>query len=264
MLIDNTAITVPYPFHLLDAPAGELVGWAVETFGSALCVCTSFQDEGMVLLDLAARLDPSVRVITLDTGRLPEETHRMIEQVRQRYSVRVEMVAPDPAEVETMTVLHGPNLFHDSIAKRRLCCHIRKVRPLDRKLAGFQAVAYGLRRSQSDTRADIARIEEEGGGRLRIHPLADWTAAQVREYLERHDVPRHPLYAQGYTSIGCAPCTRAVEPGEHERAGRWWWELDADKECGLHQTPEGQLRRELDVLLDEVLAASAVSIHQLN
>jgi len=208
----------------------------------------------MVIVDMAARIDLAVRVITVDTGRLPEETHHMIDTVRDRYGIRVETVFPDASEVGEMVRLHGMNLFYRDGASRLLCCQVRKVRPLERKLESFKAWVVGLRRGQSESRAQLEKAAMDEG-RLKLSPLAEWTQEQVRGYLREHDVPRHPLYAAGYTSIGCAPCTRASQPGEEERAGRWWWENGQPKECGIHFTPEGRLRRRVDVLLDEVLQA---------
>lgn len=238
--------------QLQQAPAGEILAWAISTFGSRLAVVTSFQAEGMAIVDMAARISPAVRVVTLDTGRLPAETYSMIETVRGRYGIPVEIVAPEAREVESMTTQHGPELFRISVPHRMLCCEIRKVRPLERKLSEFDAWVTGLRRGQSETRASAPKIEEVNG-RVKISPLADWTREQLEAYLNEHDVPRHPLYAQGYTSIGCGPCTRAVASGEHERAGRWWWEEGMAKECGLHFSPEGKVERAIDALLREVL-----------
>jgi len=206
----------------------------------------------MVLVDMAARINPNVRVFTIDTGRLPQETYDLMEAVRLRYGTKVEIVFPDHTEVESMTLRHGVNLFYAEVPLRKLCCHIRKVRPLERKLSEFDAYAVGLRTSQSEERADVTQVTETAG-KLKLSPLAHWSAEQVEEYLAKYDVPRHPLYAQGYATISCAPCSRAIQPGEHERAGRWWWEQDASKECGIHVTPTGALKRTLDVLLDEIL-----------
>lgn len=222
--------------------APEILAWATATFGNAFAVATSFQKEGMVILDMASRMARPVRVFTLDTGRLPEETYRMIETVRERYGVVVEAVFPDPRDVEQMVSERGPNLFYESLESRRLCCEVRKVRPFERKLRELSAWATGLRRQQSETRTAISKVETVDG-RIRICPLADWTSEQVDQYIAENAVPVHPLYQRGYTSIGCAPCTRAVEPGESERAGRWWWEQGAKKECGIHFTPEGLVRR---------------------
>ena len=212
------------------------------TFGDAFAIATSFQKEGMVIVDIASRLGSPVRVFTLDTGRLPEETYRMMETVRERYGIAVEAVFPDSGELERMVAERGPNLFYDGLESRRLCCEVRKVRPFERKLRELRAWAAGLRRQQSETRGEVAKVERLDG-RVRICPLADWTSGQVDRYIADNGVPLHPLYERGYASIGCAPCTRPVAPGEDERAGRWWWEHDARKECGIHSTAEGLVRR---------------------
>jgi phosphoadenosine phosphosulfate reductase len=238
-----------------NAPAEEIVSWAIATYGDRLAVVTSFQYEGMVIVDMAARISKSVRIVTLDTGRLPAETFDMIELVRARYGVPVEIVSPNAGEIETLTSRYGPNLFFESAALRRACCHFRKVRPLNQKLSSFDAWITGLRRTQSDTRETVNRFSQEDG-RLKINPLANWSREDVAAYTEAHNLPRHPLYAKGYTSIGCAPCSRATEAGEDERAGRWWWETGEAKECGLHFTPDGRALRTVDVLIREILDSS--------
>ena len=196
----------------------------------------------MAILDLATCAHPQVRVFTLDTGRLPQETYEMMDIVKERYGIAVEVVRPDAAEVARMVAERGLDLFYESVENRRLCCEIRKVRPLGRKLAGLQAWATGLRREQSADRSATPKVQLVDG-RVKISPLADWTEAQVERYIEERGVPVHPLYERGYASIGCAPCTRALEPGENGRAGRWWWEQDEKKECGIHVTAEGLVRR---------------------
>jgi phosphoadenosine phosphosulfate reductase len=217
-------------------PADRLLAWAVETYGRRFAVVTSFQAEGMVVLDLVRQVDPGVRVLTLDTGRLPEETYEVMEAVRTGLGLEVEVLTPDPADVAAMVARHGPNLFHKDPALRRLCCHVRKVAPLDRALDGVGAWATGLRRDGGPARAGIAKAEldDAHGGIVKLNPLADWTREQVWAYVRSHRLPVSSLYEQGYTSIGCAPCTRPTRPGEDERAGRWWWEADPDRECGLH------------------------------
>jgi len=240
--------------QLEQADATDILKWAFARFGDTIAIVTAFQAEGMAILDLASRVATGVRVVTLDTGRLPDETYQMMEMVRQRYGVVIETVLPESSEVEAMVSRHGPNLFYGAPALRNLCCEIRKVRPLERKLRELDAWVTGLRRSQNDFRADVRKVES-AEGRVKISPLADWSAEQVRSYIRENDVPVHPLYKAGYKGIGCAPCTRAVGPGEDERAGRWWWEHDASKECGIHFTPEGKAERKLDVLLREVLEA---------
>jgi phosphoadenylyl-sulfate reductase (thioredoxin) len=234
------------------ATAEEVVRWAVSSFKDRLALVTSFQDEGMVILDMAARVSPNLRVVTLDTGRLPEETYAMMEQIRERHGVTIETAYPDAAEAEQMVTRFGPNLFYESVPMRTLCCQIRKVRPLERKLRDYDAYLVGLRRLQSESRSDVQQIADVKG-QAKISPLAEWTSADVQQYIALHDVPRHPLYEKGYTSIGCAPCTRATKANEGERAGRWWWEQGSAKECGLHFSPDGRMERTVDVLLREVL-----------
>lgn len=242
------------PTVLEDMTAEELLRTVIGRFGRRFAISTSFQRDGMVIIDLALRIDPATRIFTLDTGRLPEETFAVMEAVRSRYGAHIELVYPDAAEVEAMTTLFGPNLFRASVAQRKLCCQVRKVRPMERKMAEFEAHAVGLRREQSGERAATPKAQFVQG-KWKFAPIAGWTSEQVEEYLAKHGVPRHPLESQGYPSIGCAPCTRPITAGESERAGRWWWEQDGGKECGLHVTPEGRMKRELDVLLEEVLAA---------
>jgi thioredoxin-dependent adenylylsulfate APS reductase len=210
----------------------------------------------MVILDMAAELAGSdLKVFTIDTGRLPAETEQLLSKVRSRYGVEIEVISPEDSEVDEMVSLHGQNLFRDSVSKRRACCEIRKVRPLKRKLRELDAWVVGLRSGQSDTRIAVAKAapDEQHAGVYKLCPLADWTDEQVWSYIRRHDLPYHKLYDQGYTSIGCAPCTRATSDGEHSRAGRWWWETGTPKECGIHLSATTGIGRELDVLLDEVL-----------
>ena len=222
--------------------AEGVVRWALSSFGNSFAIATSFQKEGTVIIDMAVRIDPRVRVFTLDTGRLPDETHFLMDAVARRYGIAIEVVRPDPAEVESMVSARGFNLFYESPENRRLCCDIRKVRPLSRKLTELKAWAVGLRREQSLDRETTPKVQVVDG-RIKISPLADWTSQHVEQYLAENNVPVHPLYARGYTSIGCEPCTRAVLPGESERDGRWWWEHGEKKECGIHVTPEGRVRR---------------------
>jgi thioredoxin-dependent adenylylsulfate APS reductase len=238
-----------------SATAEEVLSWALSAYGDSLAISTSFQKEGMVVIDMATRINPRVRVFTIDTGRLPEETHQMMETVRQRYGIPVEIVFPEASEVESMIATHGPNLFYREVTLRKLCCHIRKVRPLERKLATLSAWVVGLRRSQTESRADIAKVESRDGI-VKISPLADWTTQDVEDYILRHDVPVHPLYAKGFPSIGCGPCTRATFDCEDQRAGRWWWEQNTEKECGIHIAPSGRIVRQVDALLAQIQPAA--------
>jgi phosphoadenosine phosphosulfate reductase len=202
---------------------------------------------------MAYELEPEIQVFTVDTGRLPEETFELIEQLGDRYpGLNLELLSPNPRQVTAMVGRHGPNLFYRQVEKRLLCCHVRKVQPLTRHLATLDAWITGLRRDQWATRTDIRKIEidHDHGAIVKLNPLAEWTKREVWEYLREHDVPVHALYAKGYTSIGCAPCTRAISPGEDDRAGRWWWETNAPKECGMHCSIEhGGFEHELKAIL---------------
>ena len=201
---------------------------------------TSFGAEDMVLFDLLAS-DPTatalraVGIATLDTGRLPEETYQVWQRATAKYRRKVEAYYPAAPAIEQYVRVHGINAFYDSVAQRKECCAIRKVEPLQRALAGKRAWITGLRRAQSVTRADLPVAEWDADhGLQKFSPLADWSEDDVWAYLRAHDVPYNALHDRAYPSIGCAPCTRAIQPGEDVRAGRWWWEDAAGKECGLH------------------------------
>jgi phosphoadenosine phosphosulfate reductase len=176
-------------------------------------------------------------VFTLDTLRLHTETYDVIDRIRDRYGMEIEFLYPDLPAVDAMVKEHGYNAFYRSVENRKRCCQIRKVIPLDRILSGLDAWITGLRADQAATRTDTALVEIDAahGGIVKINPLANWSSDQVWAYIRKHDVPYNALHDQGFPSIGCAPCTRAVALGEDPRAGRWWWELDdAAKECGIH------------------------------
>lgn len=229
---------IPADAEALDATGVLRV--ALDALGrDRLALSASFGPEDIVILDLLVALDPRPRVFTLDTGRLPQETYDLIDQVRRRYTIEVEVFFPQPERVETMVRRKGVNLFYDSIENRRECCEVRKVEPLGRALATVDGWITGLRRDQIVTRAQIPKIDLDRthGGILKVAPLADWSAEQVWTYIRAHDLPYNALHDKGYPSIGCAPCTRAVEPGEDERAGRWWWEQPEQRECGIHFDP---------------------------
>jgi phosphoadenosine phosphosulfate reductase len=224
--------------ELAELEAADVISWAFQAFPrQRVAVCTSFQLEGMAILDIAWRIDRNVRVFTIDTGRLPQATYDMIDRVRARYGISVEVFVPEASDLELLTAGYGPNPFYQSVALREACCDARKVRPLARALRGLDAWITGLRRGQSSTREHVRKVEIDTthGGIVKLSPLADWTDEDVWQYVRQHQVPTHALYSEGYTSIGCAPCTRPIQPGEHPRAGRWWWESDAvPKECGIH------------------------------
>jgi phosphoadenosine phosphosulfate reductase len=176
-----------------------------------------------------------IGVFTLDTGRLPEETQNLLEAARDKYPITIQTYFPDATSIQTWVEQNGPNAFYKSVAQRQQCCHIRKVEPLRRALTGKKSWITGLRREQSAARKTLEREEfDEANGLIKINPLLDWTNDDVWAYIRTHDVPYNALHDRGYPSIGCAPCTRAIEPGEDIRAGRWWWETTS-KECGLHK-----------------------------
>lgn len=223
------------PEHLRHGSAEEVLAWTYMRFRRVALVA-SFQAESMVLIDMACGIVPEPEVLTLDTGRLHEETHDFIEQVRERYPIRLRILAPDATELDAMTGEHGTMQFRRSVALRNECCAVRKVNPLARALGDYDAWITGLRREQTPTRAETPVIAaDHGHGDItKVVPLAAWSRDQVWDYLEARGIDHHPLYDQGYPSIGCAPCTRATLSGENERAGRWWWEGNSDKECLLH------------------------------
>jgi len=211
---------------IAGAAPEEVLRWALDSF-PRVAIVASFQAESSVLIDMAAGIRSDVRIITLDTGRLPQATYDMIDRVRDRYSIAIDVVSPDPVDLSEIVVEHGANL----------CCDVRKSRPLARALRGYDAWVTGLRRQQSTTRAQtpVVAPDPEHEGLTKIAPLVSWSKDQVWAYIRDHDLPYHPLYERGYTSIGCDPCTRATTAGEDERAGRWWWEQEGEvKECGLH------------------------------
>jgi phosphoadenosine phosphosulfate reductase len=207
----------------------------IESEFAPAAFATSLGAEDMVLLDLIAKHAPKIEVFTLDTGRLPPETYDLLGKIGERYRLKLKVFLPDAAAVEQYVKLNGINGFYDSIAQRKACCEVRKIGPLRRALAGKRAWLTGLRREQSPTRAEVAIEEEDKSfGLAKFNPLLEWTHFEIWSYLHRHEVPYNALHDRGYPSIGCAPCTRAIKPGEHARAGRWWWEDAANKECGLH------------------------------
>jgi thioredoxin-dependent adenylylsulfate APS reductase len=218
------------------ASAEEILSWALEQFHPRMAISAAGGADGMVIVDMAWRINPAVRVFTLDTGRLPPETYTLFEEVRDRYNIDVEFEFPDRAQVEELVNAKGPNLMYKSLENRLACCDIRKVLPLKRKLATLDAWVAGLRRDQWRTRKNVSKVEldKDHGGIVKINPVADWSSDDVWDYIRKNEVPYHQLFDEGYTSIGCAPCTRPVQPGESERAGRWWWEEQTDKECGIH------------------------------
>jgi phosphoadenosine phosphosulfate reductase len=222
--------------------AEGVLSWSLERFPAGrLVLASSFGPEDVVLIDMCADLRRFPRVVTLDTGRLPQQTHDVIASIRARYGLKIETQLPDAARTAEIVDVHGPNLFYESVELRRLCCRVRKVDPLRRALSGARAWITGLRREQSLSRAGVGVLEwDEEFGLVKINPLADWTDADVWHRIRERGLPYNRLHDAGYPSVGCAPCSRPVEPGGDPRSGRWWWENPgAAKECGLHRGPKG-------------------------
>ncbi len=218
----------------LTGAAATVLGEIVES-SSPAGFASSFGAEDMVLLDLIASHARQIEVFTLDTGRLPEETYRLMSRTRKRYRVPIRVYCPETAALETYVERNGPDAFYQSIAQRRECCHIRKVEPLGRALEGKKSWVTGLRRDQSPTRENLdVKVWDDSNGLYKFNPLLEWSVDEIWTYIHENEVPYNSLHDAGYPSIGCAPCTRAVEPGADIRSGRWWWESADSKECGLH------------------------------
>lgn len=214
----------------------EVVKWALDTFKEKIALASSFSAEDVAIIHMMVQVNPKARIFTLDTGRLNQETYDVMDKIREKYGARIEVMFPQREAVEQMVREKGLNLFYHSIENRKLCCGIRKVEPLGRALASLDAWITGLRREQVVTRAAVKKVDFDPTQRgiVKVNPLADWTWQQTMDYVKENGIPYNVLHDQGYPSIGCAPCTRAIKPGEDFRAGRWWWEQPEQKECGLH------------------------------
>lgn len=208
---------------------------AVRDYGRVV-YSSSLGAESLVLTDLIWTHVPDIEIFTLDTGRLHEETLNLIERLERRYNRRMKVYYPDPAALQSWVAANGINGFFNGVAERQGCCAVRKIEPFKRAIAGADAWVTGVRREQSATRAlaQPVEVDEANGGIAKISPILEWTHDEVWHYIRSRRLPYNPLHDKGFPSIGCAPCTRAVEPGEDSRAGRWWWENSESKECGLH------------------------------
>jgi phosphoadenosine phosphosulfate reductase len=212
----------------------ELLRQVVREHGKVV-YANSLGAESMVLTDLIWTHVPQIEIFSIETGRLHEETLSLLERIERRYQRRVKLYYPDPAALEAWTAENGINGFYNGLAERQSCCHIRKIEPFKRAIAGAGAWVTGVRHEQSATRALAKSVDfDAANGLTKVSPILDWTHDDVWAYIRAHKLPYNPLHDRGYPSIGCAPCTRAVEPGEDSRSGRWWWENADSKECGLH------------------------------
>jgi phosphoadenosine phosphosulfate reductase len=215
----------------------KVLEYFLNFYDDKIALSSSLSLEDQILTDMIVKINPKVRIFTLDTGRLFPETYNLIDKTNDKYGIKIEVFFPNYVDVQEMVNAEGINLFYESVEKRKKCCHIRKIEPLKRAFAGLDAWICGLRKEQSVTRRDMQMLEwDEANSLLKINPLIDWSEQQVREYVKTCNVPYNKLHDNGFPSIGCQPCTRAVEQGEDIRAGRWWWELPSHKECGLHRS----------------------------
>ncbi len=208
-----------------------------------IALASSLGAEDQALTNMVLSINPAARIFILDTGRFHQETYDLIDETMKRYGIRYEILFPERSDVEEMESASGPNLFYENTENRKRCCHVRKVKPLKRILSTLDVWITGLRKEQAVMRGAIEKIEwDEANGLIKLNPLAEWSEKDLWEYIKKNDIPYNKLHDHGYPSIGCAPCTRAITPGQDVRAGRWWWETPEQKECGLHVV-DGKLVR---------------------
>jgi phosphoadenosine phosphosulfate reductase len=225
-----------YNTHLKNASPQEIIGFFAEEFKGKIAFATSLGAEDQVITEMIAGIDPGIRIFTLDTGRLFQETYDLLDITRKKYGLNIRTCFPKAGDVEEMVNQKGINLFYDSVENRKMCCFVRKTEPLQQALQGMDAWICGLRKDQSVTRHEIQAVEwDDIQNMIKVNPLANWDLDTVWKYIRSHKIPYNTLHDKGYPSIGCLPCTRAVLPGEDIRSGRWWWESAENRECGLHR-----------------------------
>jgi phosphoadenosine phosphosulfate reductase len=225
------------PEIALNATPVEILKFGLEAANGPVSLACSFSLEDVAIIDIAHKAGLTMGVFALDTGRLNEETYEVAEALVERYRLKIDWYFPRHDEVEKLERAEGLFSFRESLDKRHQCCAVRKVEPLSRALKGLAGWVTGMRRDQNVTRGDLKAVEPDAlnEGLIKINPLLDWSEERLLEYVEEQRLPKNRLYSEGYRSIGCAPCTRAVKAGEDARAGRWWWENPENKECGLHK-----------------------------
>ena len=214
----------------------ELLDFIFQLHGNKVELASSFGAEDVVIIHMIQNLGLSIPIFTIDTGRLNQETYNLIDEIRNKYNIKIEILFPNNVDVETMVQEKGMNLFYKSVENRQLCCNVRKVIPLEKKLSNLDAWITGLRKNQNENRSNFKKIEIDIRKKtiLKYNPLIDWSFEQVFDYIKKNNVPYNKLHDLNYPSIGCAPCTRGIKAGESPRAGRWWWENENNTECGLH------------------------------
>ncbi len=219
-----------------NGSAEALLQHFLKEYKGKIALSSSMSAEDQLLTEMVIGIDPEAKIFTLDTGRLFPETYDLIDRTAKKYDTNIEVFFPESSDVEEMVFTKGMNLFFSSIENRKLCCNLRKLKPLARALNGLDVWITGLRREQSVTRVDMQMIEwDENNNLLKLNPLINWTEDEVWKRIKDNNIPYNPLHKKGFVSIGCQPCTRAVLPGEDPRAGRWWWENPDTRECGLHK-----------------------------
>jgi len=229
--------------------AEEILRWSVEKFGSNIVFASSMGLEDQVMTHMIIKQQLNIDIFTLDTGRLFNETYKLIDVTEKRYGVKIKVYFPDASDVERMTDKQGVNLFYKGEKERKQCCHIRKLNPLKRALIPYSAWICGLRKKQSVTRGSLQIADrDEANSIIKINPLINWTEKNVWDYVKKHKIPYNKLHDQGFLSIGCSCCTRAVKPGDDARSGRWWWEPTEQKECGLHMIDGKIVRKKLKLI----------------
>lgn len=222
--------------ELAGSSPHEVISYFFNKFPNQIALSTSLGLEDQALTEIVASIDKNAQVFTLDTGRLFPETYDLIDRTSKKFGINIQLYFPDSKSVERMVNENGINLFYDSIDNRKLCCRIRKLDPLARAMKGYKGWITGLRKEQSVTRTDMKLVEwDDNNNMIKINPLIHWSEEDVNHYIEAKNIPVNPLHNKGFASIGCQPCTRAIEEGEDIRAGRWWWEDPDTKECGLHK-----------------------------
>jgi len=220
----------------MKAGPEEVLAYFLNEYKGKIALASSLGAEDQVLTDMICGTDKNTRIFTLDTGRLFPETYDLIDRTNKHYGINIEVFFPDPNNVEKMVHEKGVNLFYNSIENRKLCCNVRKQEPLKRAFKGLEVWICGLRRDQSITRFSTPVVEwDEANKLIKVNPLFDWSEDRVWDYIKKNNIPYNPLHDAGFPSIGCQPCTRAVQPGDDIRSGRWWWEEQESRECGLHQ-----------------------------
>ena len=221
--------------ELENSTAEDIISFFTSHFNGKIALSSSMGLEDQALTKMLTSISPETEIFTLDTARLFPETYDLIDLTARKYKTKIKVYFPDFKDIENMVAEKGMNLFFDSIENRKLCCGLRKLKPLAKALSGLDAWITGLRRDQAVTRTDLNIVEwDENNGLIKINPLINWSEQDVWDYINKHNIPFNPLHKKGFASIGCQPCTRAIEEGEDIRAGRWWWENPDTKECGLH------------------------------